>query len=76
MEINLNKLTSIISMPYFGNRSNETQGNQEFVLSWSFNASWAGNFLAWGHIKRQCVGWLTERITLIHVPCSFYCFLF
>jgi len=42
-------------MPYFGNRSNETQGNQEFVLSWSFNASWAGNFLAWGHIKRQCV---------------------
>jgi len=31
MKINLNKLTSIISMPYFGNRSNETQGNQDCV---------------------------------------------
>jgi len=31
MEINLNKLTSIISMPYFGNRGNETQGNQGCV---------------------------------------------
>jgi len=28
----MNKLTSIISMPYFGYRSNETQGNQDCVL--------------------------------------------
>jgi len=29
IESNLNKLTSIISMPYFGKRSNETRGNQD-----------------------------------------------
>jgi hypothetical protein len=31
MEINLNKLRSIISLPYFGNKSNETRGNQDCI---------------------------------------------